>query len=360
MIDFMTSFRAMGCPVTLVCFSGSRWQPYAADFERIGIEVFTPAIGEDGDAYALGRLEDLSRERPGLYDLVIVPWPELFERTSPHLRRLFPSALLVYDCIDLHHIRLDQQRIVRSDVTDADVAITRERELTAVRSADVTLTVSAAERELLLALVPGATVQTLPLVYETVDLHGPADRADILFVGGFQHPPNVDGVKWFVDEVLPLIRPRRRAKLIVVGGDAPPEVVGLEGEDVMVVGHVPDVDAWYDRARVFVSPLRFGAGVKGKNVHALARGLPLVTTAVGIQGTAIRDGDEALVRNDPQGFAAGVVSLLDDDDLWLRVASKQVALAGRDHSPALLPQLLQPLLDVALRHSRADRDAATA
>jgi glycosyltransferase involved in cell wall biosynthesis len=135
--------------------------------------------------------------------------------------------------------------------------------------------------------------------------------ADILFVGGFNHPPNVDAICWFVAEVLPrIVQSCPDIKLHVVGSNPTDAVDALQSERVVVYGYLSDeeLDALYRRVRQVVVPLRFGAGVKGKVLEAIQKNLPLVTTSVGAEGIP----DTASVMNIADGaeeFAATVARI---------------------------------------------------
>ena len=110
-------------------------------------------------------------------------------------------------------------------------------------------------------------------------------------MGGFQHAPNLDAVRFLVQEISPRIRAARPdVPLAIVGADMPAEIRALERPGVRVMGHVPDLDALLSRWRVFVAPIRYGAGVKGKITHALSLGLPAVTTSLGAEGMGFRHG----------------------------------------------------------------------
>jgi glycosyltransferase involved in cell wall biosynthesis len=91
------------------------------------------------------------------------------------------------------------------------------------------------------------------------------------------------------------------------------------------MGYVPDVDPYFARAAVFVAPLRYGAGVKGKVGQAMAHGLPMVTTTIGAEGMAVVDGVHALARDDPSEFGRAIQTLAGDGGLWNRLS-----LAGAD------------------------------
>src|SRR4029079_4835065 len=119
-------------------------------------------------------------------------------------------------------------------------------------------------------------------------------------------------------EIYPVIRAKRPdIKLHLVGDYAPAAVSALAQHDGIVVhGHVPDLDALLDCTRINMAPLRFGAGVKGKISHSLARGLPVVATSCAVEGMHLHGGDEVLVSDDADGFAEAVLRLYDDKALW--------------------------------------------
>ena len=137
---------------------------------------------------------------------------------------------------------------------------------------------------------------------------------DVLFVGSFDHPPNVDAARWAAREIMPLVRERcPDAVLHVVGSNPTDQVRELAGPGVEVHGWVPDVAPMYARSRVTLAPLRFGAGVKGKVGESLAIGVPVVGTSVAVEGMHLTDGQEVLVADDAPGLADAVVQLLTDE-----------------------------------------------
>ncbi len=305
--------REEGYDVTFVPENKASLQPYTAAMQQAGIEVLYGHLDLDERLSALAQstvLALLSRARvaDGHLDLV---------------RRTMPGVPVVYDTVDLQHLR--EQR--RADLTgDADLARTaqrlRQQELGLVARTEVTLVVADYERDALLAELPSATVRVLGTVHASrTDVLGPEGRSGLLFVGSFRHDPNVDAVVWFVREVLPLVREKRPdAVLTVAGGDVVPEVQALHSGDVQVLGWVPDLAPHYDRARVFVAPLRYGAGVKGKVGEAMGNGVPVVSTAVGAEGMGMVPGGDLLVAEGPADLAEAVLRLLEDDDLWRRTA----------------------------------------
>ena len=130
----------------------------------------------------------------------------------------------------------------------------------------MTIAVSEDERRLLLDLAPDAVVETLPCVFPVPagPPPGPEGRDGLLFLGGFWHTPNADAVLWFAEQVWPRIRARRPGLVFrIAGADPTPEVVALGClPGIEVLGYVSDLAPLFDAARVFVAPIRYGAGMK--------------------------------------------------------------------------------------------------
>lgn len=190
--------------------------------------------------------------------------------------------------------------------------------------------VSEPDREDVRRLLPGLDVDVIPNGVDAARLasiDGNPDPGVLLFTGTLDYAPNADAVRWFVAEVLPLVRARNReARLIVVGRNPPADVLALAREgEVEVTGWVDDLTPYQRAASVAVAPLRFGGGTKLKVLEALAAGRPLVATSVAAAGIAIADGQHLLVRDDAASFAAAVSELLEND-----ARASELGAAGRE------------------------------
>jgi glycosyltransferase involved in cell wall biosynthesis len=173
------------------------------------------------------------------------------------------------------------------------------------------------------AMLPGPSVVVPNGVDTTVHAPSPVPRAPrIVFVGTLGFLPNVDGVLWFVEQVLPLVRRQVPAvELALVGRLATPEVRGLSRlPGVSVHVDVPDVRPYVAAARVSIVPLRVGTGTRLKALESMAAGRPVVGTTVGLAGLHLETGRHALVADDAETFARDVVRVLTDDALAARLA----------------------------------------
>jgi GT2 family glycosyltransferase/glycosyltransferase involved in cell wall biosynthesis len=240
------------------------------------------------------------------------------------LVRLYaPQARLIFDTVDVHHLR--EQRaaeLIGSAEQAQQAARTRAQELKLMRECDVTLVVSAAEKELLARDLPGVRIEVLSNVHE---IHGRrsefGERRDLVFVGGFQHPPNVDAVLWFVNDVFPRVRAALPGIVFhVIGSKAPKNILELAHDGVQVHGFVKDIAPFMDGCRLALAPLRYGAGVKGKINMAMSHGLPVVATTPAAEGMHARDGEDLLVADAPEDFAAAIVRAYGDAALWKKLS----------------------------------------
>ena len=155
---------------------------------------------------------------------------------------------------------------------------------------------------------------------------GRRDPDTMLFVGNFQHKPNVEGLLYFCHEILPLIRARRpSAKLCVVGARTTPAIERLlPSEGVHMVGQVADIREPLSRHAVFVCPIRMGAGLRVKILEAFASGIPVVSTSLGAEGIRGKHGTHYLLADSPAEFAEQTLYLLDHPE-----AARAIAAEGR-------------------------------
>jgi glycosyltransferase involved in cell wall biosynthesis len=148
----------------------------------------------------------------------------------------------------------------------------------------------------------------------------------LLFVGLMSYLPNGDAVNYFLDRVFPLITARLPGVRLLVVGAAPPRRIKARGaEQVTIVGRVPSVEPYFRQASAFVVPLRCGGGTRVKVLEAMLHGVPVVSTTLGCEGLAVRDGESVLLADTPETFAASVVRVCSDAAL-----ARRLAAAGAD------------------------------
>src|SRR5262249_25541476 len=146
-------------------------------------------------------------------------------------------------------------------------------------------------------IAPEIDVRVIPWTVPLRDVRqGSADKPGIAFIGGYRHPPNVDAAMWAARTILPELRKRiSGVELLLVGSYMPPKVSRLAAKDIVPLGYVPTLNAVFERAKVTIAPLRYGAGLKGKVLESLAAGIPCVMTNIAAEGVNLPAALQTLV-----------------------------------------------------------------
>jgi glycosyltransferase involved in cell wall biosynthesis len=164
----------------------------------------------------------------------------------------------------------------------------------------------------------------IPICIDT-DLVKPVDPVPapfrVIYLGTMNWPPNIEGILWLWESVWPLVKKRYPgARLTIIGKNPPANILALgEQQDVDVPGYVEDPTPYMKESAVFIVPLYAAGGMRVKIVDAWCWGLPVVSTAIGAEGIAIRDGENILIADSPNNFAQAIVRLLKDKELQSRM-----------------------------------------
>lgn len=192
------------------------------------------------------------------------------------------------------------------------------------------------------------TVVPLPMATTGHERVFDGESFQMLWLGGFDWPPNAVGVRWLIEEVWPLVGDRLpQGELHVVGSNPPGDLGSADGR-ITFHGYQEDVDGWRDRADVLVAPLLTGSGVRVKIVEALAAGLPVVSTSKGCEGLEVTNGLDIVVADEAAAFADAIVGLATDPAARSRLSAAGVAYAAAHHSPTQAAAIKAEVLDKAL------------
>jgi O-antigen biosynthesis protein len=276
------------------------------------------------------------------YDVVLVSRPHNFDRVAATIRECQPRAVLVYDCEALFWRRMERQASLLTDPDEqralrtaaADMRAFEERIV--VRS-DLAVTVSSDEADLLRAVDGCCPIRPIRPSEPSISLGTQTfeARVGVAYVAGWMAgttSPNADGLRWFVGEVLPLVRQAIPwVRVQVTGANPPPDLLELADPTLWFTGQVADLASFYDQVRVVIAPIRFGAGVKVKTIQALQHGVPVVATTCGAEGIETHGLDAITIADDAAGFAAAVITLLSDRLVWQQQRREIEQLIDRWH-----------------------------
>lgn len=346
LVDLMQRY---GWEVSFLAANAVDGGRYVRLLQQRGVAVYAgPDSIRAGDEY-VDDLDGLIAE--GRFDLAIVGFWNLGEKLLPRFRRLSPATRVIVDSVDLHYRR--EERAAQRAWGELEPLERRRRrldrqrrELEVYAAADAVLTVSEEEAVAAAeAIVDRAPVVCVPDMEElSFARDGFDSRSGLLFVGNFDHPPNLEGLSFFCREVVPrLDRELLAAHPLSVVGHGAAEQVGAVVASVpaaKLVGWVPSVVPYLERARVSVVSLLHGAGTKRKLLQALMVGTPSVSTSIGVEGLGLEHERSVLVADSPLQFAGEIRRLASDPVLWSRLAREGRRQVERAHSrPAVAARL---------------------
>lgn len=303
-VEHKIAFVAFGTRIQVERYGAEAVEAYQQRLVGLGVTMLGPGVR--------------SALRWGRPDLVIFEYCFKKTRFIDEVRALFPTARVVVDNGDVAYRRMLSKAGHTQNREDQTAAEDLKRaELEVYRSVDAILAVSEDDLACVRAYIPDIRAYLIPNIHATGTATAAARVCNqLIFVGSFLHEPNVDAVVWTVREILPLIWAQRPdVRLQIVGYGPPPEVLALACARVEVIGYVASTAPWLQAAAISIAPLRFGAGVKGKIGEAMAFGLPVVTTRVGIEGFGLTPDSNVLVGDTAELFAQQVLRLLQCDQL---------------------------------------------
>ena len=280
MFQMLKLLRALGHRVTFVPDNLARTQPYTGELQKRGIEVLYQPY--------LKRVRDYLISQGSEFDVVMLSRCQFAHKYIADVRREAPQSRIIFDTVDLHFVReAGEARVTGDRNLERKAQETRQLEYELIDQADETWVVSSSEQQLLKERWPNKSIQVVSNIVDVPGSNTPfVLRRDWLFIGSFQHNPNVDAVLFFLERIFPLVSSRLPdAKFYIIGDNPPPKIVALANEKIVLTGLQRDARAFFDRVKLSVAPLRFGAGVKGKINQSMAFGVPVVATSLAVDGT---------------------------------------------------------------------------
>ncbi len=316
--------------VVFVPFNRPQSPNYESDLWKEGIETADPV-----DYRRLLRHENVKA--------TIVSRPTMGEVWIHRIRRINPKARVIFDMVDTHFLRFQREYEISGEAAAlAEAKRYRRIETKLARQSDLVWSASGEDKQLMEQEVPNKRVEVVPTIHELRDGGRPfAEREGLLFIGNLSHRPNDDAVLFFMREVYPLLKQSlTNVQLDIIGDNPSAAIAAFKSEDVHIRGYVPDVGPYLRNSRVFIAPLRFGAGIKGKVGEAMAHGVPVVTTMIGAEGFGLTPDLDVLIADEPASFAAAIVRLYSERDLWERVARHSRRRIAEHFTPDVIAETI--------------------
>jgi GT2 family glycosyltransferase/2-polyprenyl-3-methyl-5-hydroxy-6-metoxy-1,4-benzoquinol methylase len=327
--QYLKLFVSMNLNVKFIGDNFFRHEPYTTTLQQIGIEVLY------GPWYAENWMQWI-KDNHNKFDYILLNRPHISVKYMDFIKEKTNAKVLYYGH-DLHFVRmLKQYEIDNKPETLKDAEKWKKIETSLFNKADIVLTPSEQEKSFINELnveTPVYSIKAYIFDFIPEPISDFSERKDVLFVGGFTHGPNADGVLWFVKEVWPHIKQNiSGGKFIIVGSNVTPEIMALAADDIQIIGFLSETELQklYKKVKLVVIPLRYGAGVKGKTVEAMYNGIPLVSTDFGLEG--LPGAPHSLTpRNKADDFASEVVRLYNAPENELEGLSKMETGYIHDH-----------------------------
>lgn len=318
LFELIKIFKQLDLNILFLPHDGLAIEPYYSDLQQIGVIVLLNSPNK----------HDVLKKLNSFLPIIDYAWisrPNLNRRFQPKIKKN-PKIKIIFDTVDLHYIRMLRQAETENNEKQKRRSFkTKKLELKMAANAHATLTVTKTEKELL-EIEKVQNVFVIPNIHELKPQETSNtfnQRNGLVFIGGYKHHPNIDAVKWLINEIMPIVwQTLGDIPVYLLGSYPPEEVTSLANDLVHVPGFLENVDSYFENARLFVAPLRYGAGMKGKIGQSLEHKLPIVTTTIGAEGMDLVDGENILIANDTKAFAEKIIQLYQDPILWERIKNE--------------------------------------
>lgn len=323
---------------------------------ELGLAALTAAGIECYGLPLFASVEEVLRREAGTFDLIYLHRLPNAARYTPMVRHHCSNAHLVYGVADLHHIRTHRQGLVeeRGELVAAAGRM-RFAEFMAAWAAAAVITHSEVEAAVLRDALPGVRMHVVPWSVVLRPTAVPAARRHgLALIGGYAHAPNADAARWLVHDIMPLVwQHDPEIECLLVGHGLPDDLSHVTTRGVVPIGPVRDLAEVFDRVRLTVAPLAFGAGIKGKVLDSLAAGVPCVCTPVAAEGLALPPALDAYLAGNPYGLAEAIIALHDDLARNAQAAEAGIAHVAERYSEAALDAAMHQVVSTATSRKRA-------
>ena len=323
--QYIKMFIERGYVVKFLPDNFAKSEPYTGILEQMGVEVLY------GNEMRTNIFEWIESNQANI-DIAYLNRPHIATKYIDFIKEKTDIKIIYYGH-DLHFLRERREYELTGDVERKNASsYWKSMELDLMRKASISYYPSNVEVDYIHTFDKKINAKAITAyVFEkfgNID-YNPDIREGVLFVGGFSHPPNADALKYFLDNMWDEIYAQIKVPFYIVGSNATDEIKALhnEAKGIIFKGFVSEEELkeLYEKVRLVVVPLRYGAGVKGKVIEALYYNDPVITTGVGAEGID-NSYNQMLVADEPGDFVNKCVTLYNDKE-----ALKNMSKAADDY-----------------------------
>ncbi|MGJ1388219.1 glycosyltransferase [Sphingobacterium spiritivorum] len=317
--EIIAAFRKLGYHITLVVRHNRIDNTYCQYFRRSGVCVIY-------DYRLFNELPDFLKSLNFSSPLCWFSTSTCFMRYYKPAKEQWPNAKTIFDMVDIHHLRY--KRALEHEPENKDFiqnyAKYLKEEQKAAQLADIIVPISDQEAQYMREFSGRDEMVVISNIHYTkvtiAEIPDFEEREGIFFIGS-QHHPNIDAVRFLAHEIMPLIWSTHPEIHLHIVGNLNLVMEEIKHPQIHFYGYVPDVSKHYRKHRLMVAPLRSGAGVKGKIGQAFEYFMPVVTSKIGAEGMNMQDNVNALLAEDAQEFAAKIIQLYTNKEVWHYIQS---------------------------------------
>jgi len=274
-------------------------------------------------------LSSYLRSTKNNYSHFFILRPLNFEKYFSIVKNFFPVSRVIYHAIDLHFLREERALALQKSFISSNAI--KDIELNCFLKADLAIVHSDVEKLKVLENKKCSHLKNIfvhPLIINVAKSKNSfEDRSGLGFIGNFSHKPNLDAVEYFVKQIFPsVLKKNSEIVLYIAGSNMPLSMHNFASKNIVVLGFVSDLDEFFDRIKINIAPLRFGAGIKGKIGISLGYGVPTITTYIGSEGMNLKNGLSVIEANSEKDFSDKICEVYSNKALW-----SKISVYGRMH-----------------------------
>lgn len=315
--EIIDAYTELGYHVTIIVKFTYIDNPYITYFQRKGVNVF----------YEHKKFTSIEKYLKNQKLNPSIAWfysPDIFMKHYNIAKKYCSNAKLVYDMVDIHHLRIQRSIEVEPNRISLRKKYIKYKkiETKAAALADYVIAISDFEKNYMKNFCADSKLKIISNIhYPKIDCSKTwpfEKRKDILFIGS-THTPNIDAVYYLYNEIMPIVWNELPDLKVNIIGNIVEQVNDIDDSRFIFQGYVPDIEEFFISNKLMIAPLRYGAGVKGKIGQAFEYYLPVVTSSIGAEGMHLVNTKNALIDDTAEGFANAILKLYLNKEIWLEL-----------------------------------------
>lgn len=311
--EIIKVYKKLNYHVTLIAAKNRFNNVYLDYFQRLGVCTYFEHLPNND-------FKKFVKTFSGLQTICWFYTADVFNKYYRQIIKILKNQLLIYDMVDINHLRLHRALLKEQDNYSLKKAykLALKSETIASKMADIVIPISKEEGKYMEKFCSKEKMIIISNIhYPKVSINETPNfehRSGLLFIGSLHHP-NIDAVQFMVDEIMPLVWQKHPEILLNIVGDVNLKINKFHPK-IIFHGHVQDITEQFLNNKIMIAPLRYGAGVKGKIGQAFEYYLPVVTSKIGAEGMDLIDNKNVLLAEDANEFSQKIIQLYTNKNLW--------------------------------------------